>query len=465
MTIIKRVWNWLDVRTGASAIEPIAKHPVPSGTTWAYVFGSGTLFAFLLQVVTGITLLTTYVSSAEGAYQSLQYITNEAFLGKALRGTHYFGASAMVFLVGVHMVRIILTGSFKFPREVQWLTGSVLLLLTFLIAFTGQLLRWDQIAVWTAVVGGQQMARVPLIGVALARFWISGEVVNAATLSRFFSLHVVFLPLAIFAVLGIHLYLVLRNGISEPPVAGKPVDPATYRQEYDELLEKDSHPFWPDAAWRDVVFGATMIAAVVALGAVVGAPKLSKPPDPAIIEALPRPDWYLLWYFAVLALLPPGIEPWVMVGAPLLLAVFLFGLPFVANRGERHPKKRPWVVVGVVVTVMAIGILWKLGADEPWSPDFNAKPLPEQVVGASSGPVYQGGQLFFEKGCEYCHTISGYGGTRGPNLTYIGNRLSASQMTWRILNGGINMPAFGGILKPGEVQDLVAFLQSRSTPQ
>jgi ubiquinol-cytochrome c reductase cytochrome b subunit len=140
-------------------------------------------------------------------------------------------------------------------------------------------------------------------------------------------------------------------------------------------------------------------------------------------------------------------------------------LPFVANRGERHPKKRPWVVVGVLVTVMAVGILWKLGADEPWSPNFDAKPLPEQVIGASSGPVYDGGQLFYEKGCEYCHMISGYGGTRGPNLTYIGNRLDPSQMTWRILNGGINMPAFGGILKPGEVTALVAFLQSRSTPQ
>jgi ubiquinol-cytochrome c reductase cytochrome b subunit len=465
METLKRAWKWFDDRTGTSGfIGPILKHPVPPGTDWWYVFGSATLFAFILQVVTGIALAASYVSSADQAYQSLQFITHDAFLGGVLRGMHFFGASAMVLFVGVHMVRVFLMGSFKFPREMNWLTGSILLLLTVVAGFTGQLLRWDQNAVWTAVVAAQQAGRAPIIGVALARFILSGDVVNAATLSRFFSLHVFVIPAGIIAVVGVHLYLVLRHGISEPPKAGQPVDPKTYRAWYEDLLKREGRPFWPDAAWRDVVFSVAMIMGVIVLAIVIGAPVLTKPPDPAIIEALPRPDWYLLWYFAVLAVIPPATEPYIMIFGPLLFGLLLILLPFIANRGERSPLRRPWAVGIVLIAVMMIGVLWRLGLESPWSPDFTAKPLPPQVIGTTSGPVYEGAQLFYEKGCEYCHNISGYGGHRGPNLTNAGNLLTPEEMTIRILNGGLNMPAFAGILTPGELNLLTTFLQSRRSP-
>jgi ubiquinol-cytochrome c reductase cytochrome b subunit len=464
MNALKQAWAWFEDRSGFSETAgPIMKHPAPRNATWMYVFGTATLFSFVLQAVTGVFLALSYVPSAGEAYQSLQFITNDAVMGGVLRGIHYFGASSMVLFVGIHLLRVLLTGAYKFPRELNWLTGSILLLLTVGNAFTGQLLRWDQNAIWTAVVGAQQAARAPFIGTALARFFISGDVVNAATLSRFFALHVFILPGSIIAVIGVHLYLVLRHGISEPPKAGRPVDPATYRQWYQDLLEKKGEPFWPDAAWRDVTFSVVMILAIVALAVIFGAPPLTKPPNPAIVEALPRPDWYLLWYFAVLALLPPNLEPYVMIGAPLLLVIALILVPLLGSKGERHPARRPWVVAFVIVVITAIGILWRQGAQANWSPEFNAPPLPEAVIGASSGPVYEGGLLFHDKGCEYCHTVNGYGGRRGPNLSTIGNQRDAAQLTVRILQGGINMPAFGSILTPQEVQNLVAFLESRTS--
>ncbi len=462
-TLIK-LWRWFDDRTGVSTVwKATAGHLVPPNTGWAYVFGSATLVAFIIQVVTGIALATIYVPSTANAYSTLEFITNQAKWGHLLRGMHYFGASAMVLLVGIHVTRTYLMAAYKYPREMSWLSGSALLLLIVGMGFTGQLLRWDQIAFWSVYIAAEQAGRVPFVGKPIAHFILAGDTVGGATLSRFFAFHVFFIPMLLFGFIGMHLYFVIRNGISEPPKKGRPVDPKTYRAWYEAMLKKEGLPFWPYAAWRDVVFGVAVVVVLVVLAWFVGAPHLSKPPDPTILNAEPRPDWYLLWYFALLALTPPKVENYVIVLAPLLFVLFLILPPLIANKGERSALRRPWAILLVITCWMMIGTLWIEGKKAPWSPDFTAPPLPANVINASSGPVYDGAQLFHSKGCEYCHTISGLGGHRGPDLTYVADKLSTDQIVIRIVNGGTYMPAFGGTLSSQDLNNIVAFLDSRKS--
>lgn len=462
MKTLSRIWAWVDDRSGVSAlIRPMASHLVPPGSRWWYVFGSATLFAFLLQVVTGIALTTLYLPSAGQGFESVRYITEQAPFGWTLRGIHFFGASAMVLFAGIHMVRVFMMGSYKFPRELNWLTGVALLLLTVSIGFTGQVLRWDQNAIWSAVVGSDQASRVPFVGRWLVRLFLSGDNISGATLSHFFTFHVFILPGLLGLLVALHLGLVLRHGISEPPVAGRPVDPGTYRRWYADMLEREGLPFWPYAAWRDAVFGACMAIGVVVLAVVCGPPAIGLPPDPSIVQAQPKPDWYLMWYFALLALLPRSIENVAIITLPLTFMAGLFAVPFLSNRGERSWRRRPWASLIIVFCVTCVGALWIIGEKEPWSPAFHAEPLTPESIGPAAGLVHDGGQLFNARGCLACHTIDAHGGSRGPDLSAAGDRLTRDELVIRILNGGDGMPAYARILKPEELEATVAFLLSR----
>ena len=463
MKFFNNAYNWFEDRTGiVGAMWPIMTHAVPKNSaSWFYVFGSATMFAFLLQIATGVTLAFMYVPSAGEAYQSLEFITNQTTFGRIVRGLHNWGASAMILLVGLHMIRVYLTASYKYPREMHWITGVVLLSLTIIMAFSGQVIRWDQTAVWSTIVASEQAGRIPFIGHWVAQFLLGGETIGGATLSRMFAYHVFIVPALLIVFLVFHLYLVIKNGISEFPKAGDPVDPKTYKEKYEANVKREGVPFWPVAAWRDMVFGFIVITTILLIAVIIGPPDLGAPPNPSNIDALPVPDWYFIFYFAFLALMPPAMETVLMVFGPLLVGALLFALPFISNRGERSPLRRPWAIAMVALTIGSISGLWAIGISSPWSPHFHAKPITLEIIGTDSGPIYRGGEHFNDKGCLYCHTISGHGGLRGPDLTYIGDRLSSDEITWRIMNGGLNMPGFGGTLTHDELSDLVSFLKSR----
>jgi quinol-cytochrome oxidoreductase complex cytochrome b subunit len=212
-----RLADWLDERLAWRKVwEAIFLRKIPK-TNWLFTLGSATLFLSLNQFVTGILLTIYYVPSPDQAYDSVQYITTQVPAGWLIRGLHHWGASAMVLVTVLHMLRVILYGAYKFPREVTWFTGVLLLLIVFGFGFTGYLLPWDQKAFWATTVGTRIAEVTPLIGDWLLRILRGGEELSAVTLARFFGAHVWFLPAALALLIGVHLYLVIRIGISAVP--------------------------------------------------------------------------------------------------------------------------------------------------------------------------------------------------------------------------------------------------------
>ena len=213
------VVDWIDERTSLSGgVRWMLFRKVPKGINWFYTLGSATLFAFLSQAVTGVILAMYYRPDASGgAYESVRYITDQAFLGQFVRGMHKWGASVMIILIFLHMGRVFFFGAYKYPRELTWIIGVVLLILTMAMGFTGYLLPFDQRSYWATIVGVNINGTGPLIGPYLSDFLRAGPEFGATTLSRFYAIHMMLVPGLIAALIGLHLYLVTKLGISAPP--------------------------------------------------------------------------------------------------------------------------------------------------------------------------------------------------------------------------------------------------------
>ena len=226
MTVIARVWDWVRERTGADRVwEAFFARHVPEAqgpVAWLYTLGSASLFLFLLQAVTGALLAMNYSPSPDHAYDSIRFIESQVFLGWLVRGLHHWGASFMVVVVSLHMLRTYFMGAYKYPREVTWMAGIGLFLVVMGFSFTGYLLPWDQKAYWATLVGTNIAGQTPLVGPYLAKVLLGGEDMGTATLTRFYALHVLVLPMLILVLVGVHLFLVVWHGISEVPERKRP---------------------------------------------------------------------------------------------------------------------------------------------------------------------------------------------------------------------------------------------------
>jgi ubiquinol-cytochrome c reductase cytochrome b subunit len=467
---LSAVGGWCDARLRLrETLLPMMRHPVPRRIVgpmgWWYVLGSASMTMLMIQILTGIGLALVYVPSADRAYDSLLALNYDQPYGWFLRALHYYAGSGMVVMVLLHMTQVFLHGAYKFPRELTWVLGVLLLLCTMGMFFTGQVLRWDPDAYWGLAVGASMAGRVPVIGPWVVHTMLGGPVIGGDALSRFFALHVFVIPGALLFFLAAHLWLVLKCGISAPPVPGQTVDPKTYETGYEKEL-KDGVPFLGDAMLKDALFSALAVIVVVAIAALVGPKGPTGPPDPTVGGANPRPEWPFLWLFALLSLSPPAAETFIILVFPVLLIVALFLVPFISNRGERAPSRRPVAVLTVVVAGTLFGVLTYQGATSWWSPAmtaWTANPVPEDIVQKCSPLELQGALVFQYKNCRNCHALDGSGGRRGPDLTAVGMRLTRDQLIDQVSNGtpgGGNMPAYGKQLSATEMTVLTDFLVS-----
>jgi len=465
MSPLAKIGTWFDRRLQLAApIREAAEHPIPRNTSsWWYVFGSAALTVFILQIVTGILLALVYVPSGAEAWSSLQALNHDITLGWFIRAMHGWGSNFMVAIVLIHMVQVFLFGAYKFPRELTWIIGVFLLLMTLGMAFSGQVLRFDQDAYWGLGIGASIASRVPILGSAIVKLMLGGPIIAGATLSRFFALHVFVIPGLLIGFVGLHVLMVLKLGINEWPMPGRIVKRATYVSEYHELTQKDGVPFFSYGAWKDMFFAAFIILAVAACALYFGPFGPSGRPDPTIIQTVPKPDYFFLWLYALLSLLPPSLETPVLLVGPVLAIAGLLLLPFLSGEGEKSWKRRPIAVLTVLLIAITLGTFTHLAGYTPWSPHMNAwisDPVPDRYIHHSTALERQGALVFQVKQCRNCHSLGEIGGQRGPALDSVAVRLTQDQLIRQVIQGGGNMPAYGKNLSPAETTALVAFLET-----
>lgn len=349
----ERLWFWLDERVGLADLETLAKKkrvPLHRHTVW-YYFGGMTLFLFFVQVVSGILLLLYYRPSADEAFESVQFLMTEVEFGWLVRSIHSWAANLMIFTLFVHLFSVFFLKAYRRPRELTWVSGVALMALALAFGFTGYLLPWNELAFFATRVGTEIPGVVPVVGPFLRRLLRGGDDVTGATLTRFYGIHVAVLPAITTLLLAFHLFLVQKHGMSVPEsVARKGVAPK-------------SMPFFPNFLLRDLVGWLCALAVLAALAAYYPA-ELGQKADP--FKPAPagiRPEWYFMFMFQTLKLLPSyifGIEG-ELIGVLAFGAggLFLLAVPFLdrASASGRASRLPTWVGVFLLAYMVVLTCL------------------------------------------------------------------------------------------------------------
>ncbi len=521
---MRGVLDWLDARVGYKAVRGVLlDEELPPGTGWLFTLGGLLLALLSVQLLTGAFLTLYYAPTPDHAYESVRFIS-AATAGRMVRGLHHFGASFIVVAAVLHMLRVVVLGSYKPPREVTWLSGLALLGLILAFALTGYLLPWDQRAYWATVVTINISKLTPFAGDTLSSVLRGGATIGALTLTRWYAAHVIFLPGLLVAIVAGHLVLMRRQGISGPV---RPREGTAFR-------------FYPQQAARDVVVALVVLAALAAL-AWRGTPPLEAPADPTGANYVPRPEWYFLALFQMLKYFPGRLE---VVGAmivPGLVAGGLALLPWLDGGPARDPRRRPLVMLATALGVCGVVTLTALGwRDKPASPAPDAWTMreiggrtfaaaqqcsrchsdtgladpiegtqvsrgPDWLVGHVTDPemiapglrepptaisereaaaivayvqrasrqsypgfppIVEAAAIVWARYCVGCHKLDGDGGSQGPNLSQEGGKHDlATLRRWitdpEAVDPNADMPAFGKRLKPRELEAIAQYLAGR----
>jgi ubiquinol-cytochrome c reductase cytochrome b subunit len=352
MNILDKIYNWIDERIDLKTLRAkLLNEPMAGGARYAYAFGSCLLFIFIMQVVTGILLMFYYAPTADHAWESTKYILEEVEYGWFILSYHLWGSSAMVAIVVLHMSQVYLWGAYKKPREMVWLAGIVLFIIVLAFGFTGYLLPWDQRSYWATTIGVEIVDKAPILGDFLGRFLRGGPVPGAQTLSRFFAIHVIILPLALMAIAGLHLFFFRKAGPAGP-----------FKGTKQELGAKMEY-FFPTQVYKDIV--VILLVFVIICGLAIYWPhELLEEASPEASDLDPEPEWYFLFLFQLLrdpalAFLFYG-EFGEFLGAialPTAFLLLLVALPFIDRNPERNPLKRPIALSAYIVIMVSIVIL------------------------------------------------------------------------------------------------------------
>jgi ubiquinol-cytochrome c reductase cytochrome b subunit len=522
--VIARISEWLDSRTHyRRARGALLDEPVPAGTGWLFTLGSVLLALVAVQLLTGAFLTLYYAPTPDHAYDSIRFIDNSRS-GQVVRGLHHYGASFLIVFVVLHALRVIILGSYKAPREMTWISGLVLLGLLLAFALTGYLLPWDQRAYWATVVTINIARLTPVAGDTLAAILQGGQTIGALTLTRWYSVHVIFLPLLLLGLVVLHVVLMRLHGISGPIRA----------------REGEAAPFYPTHAARDTLVVTAVLCLLAAL-AFSGAPAVEPPADPTDANYIPRPEWYFLGLFQLLKYFPGRLEVVGAIVLPGLAALLLILLPWIDRRPGRALRARVPILLSAAAGLVAVVTLTALGwQDRPrnttapgqWSlreiagSAFTTKAAcnrchneagvaellqrsgsrpPEWVSGHVVDPEMIAPGLrepptmlhereaaailayvrrisrepmpdvppstmtaaaVFARHCIGCHVIDGDGGTDGPELSKIGAKHDQPTLRRWIadpesVNPDAEMPSFQKRLTPEELDAIAAYLASR----
>jgi ubiquinol-cytochrome c reductase cytochrome b subunit len=469
--------NWIEKRTGfVSLTKEFLTEDVPGGASYWYVFGSATLFAMIVQITTGIFLTFYYAPSAATAWESTRAIYTNPFT-HLLLSIHYWGASAMIALVFLHMLQVLIFGAYKSPRELQWVVGVILLIVTLVLGLTGYLLPWDMDAYFASQVS-LNIAGLPPGGAILQNIAQGGNVMGTNTINRFFGLHVWLMPAALLGLVGAHLAIFRHNGSAGPVV--------------DDPRKLKTGRFWPDQMFMDGAFSLIVFVVILFL-AIFLPPYLDAKADPTNGSFVPYPAWYFLFLFGLLNLVPhflgngPFAELLAAIIVPTIGILVVFALPWLDRSITRSFSARQWILLPAFLVIAAIvgltiyaqiGIVQKEAAAPPSLPESQVLAVAEAATppggsAAAAAPASANGAKVFQTNCSSCHGGQGQGmpGAFPPlanNPTVTGDPNKVIGIVLGGLHGSLTingstyngvMPAWKGTLSNGDIADVITYIR------